>query len=117
MGSALRDILVRADALVRQRKPREARALLAEFAQMDPSCESSAEYLALFAQACLHDGLAEQALERIDRALQIRRQWADAFHFKAVVQRRLHASDAAEQTLRDATKIFPSHSPSWILLA
>src|SRR5438477_4899539 len=99
MSLALREVLLQADALLRQREAGKARNLLDRFAAGNVSASSSVEFHAMLAQACLQDGDAGEAVRAIDGALALRPEWADAQQIRALALRDCGRLDEAAQAI------------------
>ena len=107
MTPEIRDVLIRADALLRQPNATLARRTLEHFAASNEVAKSSAEFQAMLAQARLLDGDASGALEAIDRALRIRTPWAEASQIRALALRDKGELDEAKQAIEVAIRLRP----------
>jgi CRISPR-associated protein Csy1 len=107
MSSALRDVLLRADSLLRGGDVLAARAELEQFGSADESALASAEFHALLAQACMRSNDLVRALDAIERALALRSRWPEAHQIRAIVLRDSDRLDEALHAIERALELRP----------
>jgi Tfp pilus assembly protein PilF len=110
METELRELLVRMDGLLRKGLAAEARRELDEFAAKHRPGACTAEFHAVFAQACLGNGDAAAARSAIERAIVLRPDWPDARHVHGLALRDLGLLDEAAKAIETALRLRPGNA-------